>query len=481
MRPEEEAHLSPPRRNPWTVATAALLGSPIDELVVLGAVAGARAAMRKNPELPVNTLTLADADAVLDLLGLEMDTADKVEFLHGLEVEYEHAATVGGDWAIIGQIVLDHLEEDDQYYRKLKRAMRHNPTEGEVDRFLALDKEKTAPRRVASSPSRAPAASSPKTKCVGGSPAKLEARTADNVALAMTGDPYAQQQVQHEFMPYVKGIAKKLAGRAELFPGQKRPAYIEHMLDDIALEVFTRLWRGTSLTEENRQRDRKRPYPVISKWNRGPFTTFIAGVTRKVTQELVRKAAREHEAETRAELGLTVAGASRVMEEMLASPEEKQTSKEQMQLIEMAMATLDEKFATVMQARAAGMSYAEISEHLGIPVRTVMTRLYRARRKIEELTGIPLKGLVGKAARLFAKDGKWRSGGAPDLEPVFASSSTKQPARSVRRNPDDEGEEGDVWVYFETVNDLLDLKEAGILDEEAFEQCVEALDEQGLG
>ena len=81
---------------------------------------------RKNPELAEGTLTLKDADHVLRLLGLKLETADKVEFLHGLEVEAEHLATVGGDWEAVGHIVLDHLREDRNYYRNLKKAMREH-------------------------------------------------------------------------------------------------------------------------------------------------------------------------------------------------------------------------------------------------------------------------------------------------------------------------------------------------------------------
>lgn len=83
-------------------------------------------------------LTLKDADRILRGLGLELSTADKVEFLHGLEVESEHVDTVGGDWATIGLIVLDHLAEDPGYYRKLKKAMREH-YEAEAERAAWME------------------------------------------------------------------------------------------------------------------------------------------------------------------------------------------------------------------------------------------------------------------------------------------------------------------------------------------------------
>jgi hypothetical protein len=50
----------------------------------------------------------------------------KTEFFktlkHGFDVELEHAHTVGHDPITVARIVLDHLEEDQHYYKKLAKV-----------------------------------------------------------------------------------------------------------------------------------------------------------------------------------------------------------------------------------------------------------------------------------------------------------------------------------------------------------------------
>jgi hypothetical protein len=48
----------------------------------------------------------------------------RAEFMRGLEVEWEHAATVNYHLGTIAQIVCDHLGEDPHYYSNLRRAHR---------------------------------------------------------------------------------------------------------------------------------------------------------------------------------------------------------------------------------------------------------------------------------------------------------------------------------------------------------------------
>ena len=57
----------------------------------------------------------------------------RAEFMRGLEVEWEHAATVNYHLGTIAQIVCDHLGEDPHYYRNLRRAHRENPQPERVD------------------------------------------------------------------------------------------------------------------------------------------------------------------------------------------------------------------------------------------------------------------------------------------------------------------------------------------------------------
>lgn len=82
---------------------------------------------RKNPRphhLPLRelrALTLKDADRVLASLDIELSMADKVEFLHGLEMEYELASGRVEDWSAVGLLVIEELQRDPRHYRKLKR------------------------------------------------------------------------------------------------------------------------------------------------------------------------------------------------------------------------------------------------------------------------------------------------------------------------------------------------------------------------
>ena len=65
--------------------------------------------------------TKDEAWAVLVSLGGKNEV-DLEQFRRGMEVEWEHAKTVDYDFATIGRIVLDHLDEDPEYYTALDNA-----------------------------------------------------------------------------------------------------------------------------------------------------------------------------------------------------------------------------------------------------------------------------------------------------------------------------------------------------------------------
>lgn len=50
------------------------------------------------------------------------DDVDLEEFRLGLQEEAEHEDITGGDWEMTAQIALEHLDEDPEYYSKLKRT-----------------------------------------------------------------------------------------------------------------------------------------------------------------------------------------------------------------------------------------------------------------------------------------------------------------------------------------------------------------------
>jgi len=55
-------------------------------------------------------------------IGADFDKYDFKQFHMGLPIEWEHKDTVGGDLDIVGNIVLDHLDEYPDYYTRLKKV-----------------------------------------------------------------------------------------------------------------------------------------------------------------------------------------------------------------------------------------------------------------------------------------------------------------------------------------------------------------------
>lgn len=49
-------------------------------------------------------------------------SAPQADIEEGLRVEMEHLDSVDGDVEVLKRLVQDHLGEDPEYYRKLKRA-----------------------------------------------------------------------------------------------------------------------------------------------------------------------------------------------------------------------------------------------------------------------------------------------------------------------------------------------------------------------
>jgi ADP-ribose pyrophosphatase YjhB (NUDIX family) len=78
-----------------------------------------------------NEITVADVAELMERHAVPSRL--RSEFMRGLEVEWEHAATVGYDLDVISQIVCDHLAEDPRYYAKLRRMHRENPIPEAVD------------------------------------------------------------------------------------------------------------------------------------------------------------------------------------------------------------------------------------------------------------------------------------------------------------------------------------------------------------
>lgn len=64
------------------------------------------------------------------------------------------------------------------------------------------------------------------------------------------------------------------------------------------------------------------------------------------------------------------------------NPEELLISSEQVELIEKAIAGLKSKYKAIIELRADGNSYEEISKKLHIPMQSVKTRIHRSKKQI---------------------------------------------------------------------------------------------------
>ena len=67
--------------------------------------------------------TIDEAKKIGDEINVSWDEVDLEEFRRGIQEEKEHIKTVSGNIDTIGQIALDHLKEDPEYYHKLKAVM----------------------------------------------------------------------------------------------------------------------------------------------------------------------------------------------------------------------------------------------------------------------------------------------------------------------------------------------------------------------
>ena len=70
---------------------------------------------------PKASISTEQARAVGALLGVDWSRINIEQFRQGLEDEEEHEEVTGGDPKLIGQIALDHLNEDPEYYTHLKQ------------------------------------------------------------------------------------------------------------------------------------------------------------------------------------------------------------------------------------------------------------------------------------------------------------------------------------------------------------------------
>lgn len=324
---------------------------------------------------------------------------------------------------------------------------------------------------------------------------KMDKGILPDVEAAKTGDVDAAARVRKHYYKFLVQTLGGLFVRGSLWPKQKTfGKWSEEDFRNVAEMTFDVLFTGTHVTDEERQRKREHR-PVILKWQpeRSSFTTFLLGVAKRIAREYFKvkirrfKGEREIREETEVEQ---------------LDPETRALGEQQSRVLAAALPKLSEKHRRVMEARLGRdrdqsekaelkgqgkpytRSYQEMKAYLGLDsIGTVMTHLFRARKELEKIAGLPLRGLVGVAKEQFGKDERGSKGkgkGGPALEPAMAPTKEQlaeleaalAPKKTVvrrRQNP------AEVWIYFETEDDLIDLLEAGYLDEDTFDQCRQAL------
>lgn len=94
-----------------------------------------------------NSVYVRNADSLSVLIkaaGGDPDEVGRKEFNKGMDVEQEHGDTVGGDLVTVAKIVLDHLNEDPDYYTKLEKVENANLSSvaGAIKRAQGTKKDK---------------------------------------------------------------------------------------------------------------------------------------------------------------------------------------------------------------------------------------------------------------------------------------------------------------------------------------------------
>lgn len=378
---------------------------------------------------------------------------------------------------------------------------------------------------------------------------KLDEGMALDIAAAGAGERDAMHRVQEHYYNFVLHTLGGLFVRGMLWQSQKTLGkWNEDDFRMITDDTFSVLFTGTRVSDATRQRKREH-HPVILKWKPelSTFTTFLLGVAKRVAREYFGTKVKRHKGEkqvkiadldtldefTRGALEASRRGRRRggddgggsgddfgdveegeffdteegVEDEVRKiDPETKALGEQQAKVLLAALPKLAENHRRIIEARLGRdrdadekatlkgegkpytRSYAEMREYLGLSsIRTVMSGLFRARKQLEKVSGLPLRGLVGLAKEQFGKDNRGhKSNKEPPLEEVMQPTKEQLqeleaallPAKKTtvirrRQNP------AEVWIYFETEDDLVDLLHAGYIDDDSFEQCRRALHAMG--
>ncbi|MEX2395182.1 MAG: sigma-70 family RNA polymerase sigma factor [Actinomycetota bacterium] len=164
-----------------------------------------------------------------------------------------------------------------------------------------------------------------------------EGRLAPLVERARLGDPSAFEEIVRVMQGPIRSFARRMMRDA-------------HLGDDAAQEIFIRMWKGLRHHEP-----------------RGRFIAWSFTVARNTCIELLRREKRTPtpvESEDRPGLDESHSHVLR-------------------QVVNDALAALDEPYRSTFLLRETGLAYEELAETLDCPVGTIRSRLHEARRRLQ--------------------------------------------------------------------------------------------------
>lgn len=258
----------------------------------------------------------------------------------------------------------------------------------------------------------------------------------------------AYRSLQKHYLPYAKRVAAKIlwgqdqrgsAGReargATMLPQMKMGE--EGGVDQKAIDEWSSLAAEAAYAYALAHLDSFR--------GESKFSTWLNAITYHKTIDILRDRIGERQAAMEA----LVTGDTQAMspEEIMEAAEpdihqramevaDRDTAAQQIRKLDKALRALPVKQQEVIVLRQQEKSYAQMAEELGIPVGTVMSRLYHARKALEHLSGVGLAEAATDGGMEYVQRGK----------------------RRIRRNPGDDG-----VIYVEMEQDAYDLHDAGII------------------
>lgn len=343
-------------------------------------------------------------------------------------------------------------------------------------------------------PERAPAAARSRA---GRAPARTKDVDMTLIYAAAAGDGAAIAKVAKHYRRFMRKMA--YAFIKAWSPGMSQ-GVLAHQADDIAAEVEQRVFVGTPKTAAvKREEDadgktlqRARPaYAgtgpaiknfVVAKHRRGSgragfssgappttagaestaaFSTWLGAVIRNIARKHVDKSVRAAKGAAAGDVEESLSFEDELLQKEEAQKIRAESSKQSAAMVdalEVLGSTKSGRDETeVLRRRQKGDSYKQIAADLGISTSAVMSRLFRARKHLEEVSGIQMRGLVGELRKGFG---------------AAVPGARGRP----RKNPEAEDVDGEL-VYFEDVGDVFDLWEAGAFDDDTALDALDALAE----